>query len=461
MRLIRTTAFKLTAIFFVLFISCAGLAFAYIAASTDALMRRQVEDTLNAQVSGLAIRYHDGGLRGLLQLLEARSRQPGAGVYLLMDAEGRRIAGNIADVPAGVLSRPGFQEIDYRIIDSDNPAFGQALAQIYGLEGNLRLLVGRDNGEQRRFFSLLFWTLLIALALFSVLALAGGVFVNRLILRRLDAITRSCRRIMGGNLAERMPLDGSGDEFDRLSENLNLMLARNEQLLGGMRDVSHNIAHDLKSPLTLMRNRAQAALAKPASDEEYTQVIETIVGESDKLLATFNALLSIARIEAGAPERDYTRLHTKTLLQEVCDLYSPLAEDCNMDLEVAPGEAIGFVANRELVAQALVNLVDNSIKYANDKRERRRVVLSAERIDDHVALRVADDGDGIDDQDKARVLERFVRLEQSRSRPGAGLGLSLAAAVARYHDGTLRLEDNHPGLRAVLTLPLEPKLKPG
>ncbi len=452
MRLFRSTAFRLTAMLVVLFTLCAGLIFAYIANSTDGLMRRQVEQALNDQVGDLALRYHDAGVRGLVRLIEARSRQPGANVYLLADTRGRRIAGNIAEVAPDVLERPGFQDVRYRYVDVDNPAPGQATAQVYGLEGNLRLLVGRDNSEQRRFFSLLFWTLLVSLALFLLLALAGGFLVNRLILRRLDGITRSSRRIMAGNIAERMPLNGSGDAFDRLSENLNLMLERNEHLLAGLRDVSHNIAHDLKSPLTRMRNRAQAVLAA-ADDKIDRDVLEAIMAEADRLLAIFNALLNIARIEAGAPQREMTRLDSQAVLNDIRELYEPLAEDHNLDLVIAPDSAISFHGQRELIAQALVNLIDNAIKYAHDRSERRRIHLGAEQHGDEIVLWVADRGPGIEDAQKERVLERFTRLEASRSQPGAGLGLSLAAAVARFHAGELVLQDNNPGLRACLRLP--------
>jgi signal transduction histidine kinase len=262
---------------------------------------------------------------------------------------------------------------------------------------------------------------------------------------------------MAGDLSGRLPIAGTGDELDRLADNVNAMLERIEALMRGLKEVSDNIAHDLKTPLTRMRNRCEQALRTAQSEGDYRATLESTIAESDDLIRTFDALLMIARAESGQARDNMIEFDAAEIARDVCELYEPLAEEKGLSIKVQAPLSAPVRGNRELVSQALANLVDNAIKYAGPEVSKingaAEIVLGADADADRISLSVADHGPGIPQADRGRVVERFVRLEQSRSQPGSGLGLSLASAVARLHGGELKLEDNHPGLRTVLALP--------
>jgi len=296
-----------------------------------------------------------------------------------------------------------------------------------------------------------------SIALVIVLGLTGGFFVSRRVLNRVDAMTDTAQTIMAGDLAGRLPVAGTGDELDRLAVHLNAMLERIEALMGGLKEVSDNIAHDLKTPLTRLRNRCEQALRGSKGDSDYRAALETTIAESDELIRTFDALLMIARAESGQARDNMAEFDAAEIARDVGELYEPLAEEKGLALRVEAPVAAPMRGNRELVSQALANLVDNAIKYARPDPTVNgapvEIVVGAGNEDERITLTVADRGPGIPEADRGRVVERFVRLEQSRSEPGSGLGLSLASAVARLHGGELRLEDNHPGLRSTIALP--------
>jgi signal transduction histidine kinase len=303
--------------------------------------------------------------------------------------------------------------------------------------------------------------LAISLVFFAALAALGALFVARRVLKRIDDINTSAHGIMAGDLTGRLPVSGSGDELDRLAEGLNEMLGRIGELMQGLREVSDNIAHDLRTPLTRLRNHAEAALAFGGDAAAYRAGLERTIEESDNLIKIFNALLLIARAEAGGDVEALHPFDVGEAALSVAELYEPIAEEEGVSLKVEAEDNLTVQGNRELVAQAVANLVDNALKYGAPKEGgladvRPDVVVSARRVGGSVVLTVADRGPGIAPPDRARVLGRFVRLEGSRSRPGSGLGLSLAAAVARMHGGSVDLEDNGPGLRVRVTLPAEP-----
>jgi len=277
------------------------------------------------------------------------------------------------------------------------------------------------------------------------------------VLRRVDAMTETTRTIMTGDLGERLPVAGTGDELDRLAENLNAMLERIEALMHGLKEVSDNIAHDLKTPLTRLRNRSEEALRTAKSEAEYREALEVTIEESEGLIRTFNALLMIARAESGQARDDMSEFDAAEIAHDIGELYEPLAEQKGIALKVEADVPAKVKGNRELVSQALANLVDNAIKYTNTHQAANgatpEIVVRAMNEGDRILLTVADRGPGIPEVDRSRVVERFVRLEQSRSQPGSGLGLSLASAVARLHGGELTLADNEPGLKSVIALP--------
>jgi len=460
-KLFRTTTFKLTLVYLTVFALFAAFLLGYFALNTRRLITEQITDTVNAEITGLSEQYRQGGIRRLVVVVDARARRPGSSLYLVTTFAGEALAGNVTSLPPGTLDNPGWTETAYRRLDEADAAEHpehHALARVFQLPGGFRLLVGRDLDERERLYNIVLSAGRWSVAIVVILGLAGGLFVTRRVLRRVDAMTETTRTIMRGDLGGRLPVAGTGDEIDRLAENLNVMLDRIEALMRGLKEVSDNIAHDLKTPLTRLRNRTEQALRSAKNENEYRAALESTIEESDGLIRTFNALLMIARAESGQARDNMSEFDAAEIANDVGELYEPLAEEKGIVLKVEADTPVPLKGNRELISQALANLVDNAIKYAGPGNEQIngapvQVVVRALREGDRILLTVADGGPGIPETDRGRVVERFVRLEQSRSQPGSGLGLSLASAVARLHGGELTLADNGPGLKSVIALP--------
>jgi signal transduction histidine kinase len=444
------------------FVVAAALVVGFIAWRANDLLTNKVVETLEAEVTGLREQFQAGGAERLAAIVAQRASQPGSSLYLLMDAAGRKVAGNLDRVPpefGGARQGTLFNYV--RAGDEGHGAARHAVGVTLPVPGGLVLVVGRDIEDLHRFAGTMGQLGLWSVILLSALGIGAGLAISRSVLRRIEAITETSRTIVAGDLSKRVPLDGSGDELDRLSESLNAMLGRIEELMAALREVSDNIAHDLKTPLTRLRNRAEAALRNPDGPASYRDGLTKTIEEADELIKTFNSLLLIARLEAGAVAESMGPVDPASIIEDVAELYEPVAEEAGLRLEVSAAKGLTIVANRELVSQAVANLVDNAIKYSVDETKgaggdgavRGSIAISLARAGETIEIAVADRGPGVAPQDRERALARFVRLEKSRSRPGSGLGLSLVAAVARLHGGAIRLEDNAPGLRAVLTLP--------
>ncbi len=465
-KLIRTTAFRLTLVYLFLFALFAASLLGYFAWNTRRLITEQITTTVNAETGEITDIFGRRGLRGLVLTIENRALRPGANLYLVTTPAGQAIAGNVGSLAPGVMATSGWSETAYRRLDEQDTADHYALVRVTELSSGFRLLIGRDLDERRRLFGIVAnaaqWSVLIVV----VLGLGGGIFVARRVLRRIDAMTGTTQRIMAGDLSGRLPVGRSGDELDRLAGNLNAMLERIEALMMGLKEVSDNIAHDLKTPLTRLRNRAEEALAKSGTEAEYRNALERTIEESDGLIRTFNALLMIARAESGQARGNMDDFDAADVANGIHELYEPLAEDDGMSLHVKTEPAL-LHGNRELISQALANLVENAIKYGKPvaaaqplgadavaaDASSKEILIEARRSGDQVLLSVIDHGPGIPQADRKHAVERFVRLEASRTQPGSGLGLSLASAVATLHGGELRLGDTHPGLTATLAIP--------
>jgi len=455
-KLFHTTAFKLTLVYLTVFALFAASLLGYFAWNTRRLATEEITRVVNAEVNGLTEQFNIGGIRRLVIIIENRSRRPGSSLYLVTTPAGQGLAGNISSLAEGVLQEVGWNESIYRRLDDQDGGEHRALVRVQQLPGGFRLLVGRDLDERERLYHIIVDTGRWSIALVIVLGLTGGFFVARRVLRRVDAMTETTRSIMAGNLSGRLPVSGSEDELDRLAVNLNAMLERIETLLKGFKEVSDNIAHDLKTPLTRLRNRCEEALRTGKGEGEYRAALHGTIEESDSLIRTFNALLMIARAESGEGGTPMGEFDAAEIARGVGELYDPLADDKGIALKVEASTPAPLKGNRELVTQALANLVDNAIKYGGPAKKDANgaeVTIKAQSEGDRILLTVADSGPGIAVADRGRVVERFVRLEQSRTEPGSGLGLSLASAVAQLHGGELKFEDNSPGLKAVLTLP--------
>jgi signal transduction histidine kinase len=456
-KLLRTTAFKLTLVYLGIFVLFAASLLAYFALNTRRLITEQITATVNGEVNGLSEQYGQGGLRRLVIVVDVRSRRPGSSLYLVTTPSGEGLAGNVGSLEPGVLDHPGWLEINYHRLEAPEGAEHRALVRVVQLPGGFHLLVGRDLDERERLFGIVVNAGQWSLALVIVLGLIGGFFVSRRVLSRIDAMTGTAQTIMAGDLSGRLPVAGTGDELDRLADNVNAMLERIEALMRGLKEVSDNIAHDLKTPLTRLRNRCEQALRSATGEASYRAALESTIAESDDLIRTFDALLMIARAESGQARDNMTEFDASEIARDVGELYEPVADEKGIALKIDAPAAAPVRGNRELVSQALANLIDNAIKYAGPSGKANgapaEIVVRAGNDGERIAISVADRGPGIPDADRGRVVERFVRLEQSRSEPGSGLGLSLASAVARLHGGELKLEDNHPGLRTTIALP--------
>jgi signal transduction histidine kinase len=428
----------------------------YVAWSAQRLLTDQFISNIESEINSLAGIYRGGGLRRLVNAVERRSRAPGASLYLVTTGLGERVAGNVGALPPGVIDRLGEFETLYNRTDETDTQPNVALVRVYQLPGDFRLLVGRDIEERIRLRDIIHRAFGYSLLFIGVLAVLGSWFIARRVLKRVDDMTEITRDIMAGDLGGRLKVAGTGDELDRLAQNLNEMLDRIGELMRGMREVSDNIAHDLKTPLTRLRNKADEALRTAKTPDELKAALEATLDESDNLIRIFNALLMIARLEAGNAREALADFDAAEAVRDVAELYEALAEEAGVALEVSVEGELSVHGNRELLGQAMANLLDNALKYgaATDGRA-PTIAVAAKQVGREVRICVADHGPGIPVEERSRVLERFVRLETARSRPGFGLGLSLATAVARLHGGQLVLEDNEPGLRVVLALPLK------
>jgi signal transduction histidine kinase len=450
-----TTAFKLSAIFLAVFTVFSAFLIGYIARNTTDLLESQMQQAVEAELAGMAAQHQRGGTPRLIRYIELRSRQPGAMLYLVTDPAGQKVAGNVETVPTAVLGRAGDQPqiVPYMKAEDENRSRRYvALVRVIGLPEGYRVLVGRDVSEIEELVSIVRRSLILTVALMIGLGLLSWIFVSRRVLNRIDSMAATSGQIVAGDLSRRLEVTGTGDEFDRLADSLNTMLDRIERLMAGLKQVSDNIAHDLKTPLTRMRNRVETTLAR-GGEADYREALQATIDEADQLIRTFNALLLIARAEAGSSNAEFGLFDAAQLARDVFELYEPVAEEAGVSLRLETDGPIMVHANRELVSQALANLVDNAVKYSDEGAEGPEVVISVGRQGGAVVLGVADNGAGISEADRLRVVDRFVRLEESRSKPGSGLGLSLVSAVAKLHGGKLLLRDNRPGLAAILEVP--------
>jgi len=454
----RTSTVRLTAVFIVLFVIFSILLLTFIAYQSSIQIQQQQTVAIDREVNLLKRIDDNQGIRAVAIAVARFAALPGPGIYYLGSNEGLQIAGNVSNFPVNVLRDEGVFSFNYDRggfdEDGTDTTRGFAVVRSLVLPSGLRLIVGRDVVERRGFTVIVFQGFLLAVAGILIFSILAGVITARRVLKRIDAINATSAKIMSGNLSERVPVTKRNDEFDGLAESLNAMLDRIEALLQGLKEVTDNVAHDLKTPLTRLRSKAEAALRADTSPDTQRAALEVTLTESDKLIRTFNALLMIARAEAGAPSGAFADVDVSEVARDVAELYEPAAEEAGMTLETQIAPSVHLRANRELIGQALVNLVENALKYyepAEGKPGRISIAVSGDRS--RVLIAVADNGPGIAAEDRPRVTERFVRLEKSRTEEGSGLGLSLVAAVAKLHRGELRLEDNSPGLRAVLDLP--------
>lgn len=462
--LYKSSTFRLALLYMALFSASVLLLLGFIYWATAGYMSRQTDATIEAEITGLAEQYRQRGLPGLSNIITQRiARNPGgASVYVLADPEYRPLIGNLDRWPDVEPGGDGWLTFSRMVAEAgDGEAQGPypVRARAFRLAGNLNLLVGRDIRDLRNIRCMIAEALAWGLALTAALGLLGGAMMSRSMMRRIDSINQAAAEIMTGDLTRRIPGKGTGDDFDRLVDNLNAMLDRIEGLMDSVRQVSDNIAHDLRTPLTRLRGELEQL--RVGMDERECEAVERAIAEADGLLSTFSALLRIARIEAGGTGVKREAVDLATVLGDVVDFYEPLAQDKEQALSLSvpkeggegkegPGGAVTVHGDRDLLFQAFANLVDNAIKYTPDAG---RIDIALEASGGRVEVSVADSGPGIPPAARDKVFRRFFRLESSRTAPGSGLGLSLVAAVAKLHGVLVRLDDNQPGLVVRLGFP--------
>jgi len=454
LRLLRTTPFRLALLYLGLFVVSVSVILLILYSTTAGFLEEEIGETIAVEVAGLQDQYRNNGLRGLVDAVRDRSAAPHTNsIYLLTTPGGVVLAGNLTgwpDVKPGEGGWSHFKVSDYGGT-MDRPS--TAMAVTFTLPGQFRLLVGRDMSELDQLRGRLMASLRWVFAVTIVLGFGGGLLIARGAMRRIEAINRTTRQIMAGDLTGRVPRAGGGDEIDRLAVNLNAMLDQIERLMTGMRQVTESVAHDLRTPLSRLRARVELALIRDTDDPEvYRAVLQDTITEADRLLATFTALLSIAEAESGAKRTDLEPVDLTEVVRLAADLYEPVAEEKGQTLSTEIRGTATVRGNEQLLAQAVSNLLDNAVKYTP---EGGHITLLLEGAGPGRAARVtvADSGSGIPVEMREKVLERFVRLDTARASPGNGLGLSLVDAVARLHGAHLVLEDNEPGLRISLVFP--------
>ncbi len=455
-RLLRTATFRRALIYMAPFGVLLVILFGFLYLGTIELIDQQTNATVEAEVRGLAEQYSERGLDRLTEVVAERSGSKGekGSIYLLTGPDLLPLAGNLNAWPANATEKDGWLSFEVERNDHGVTTTHEVRAKPFRLQGGFRLVVGRDMAERSAFQEVIAKTLAVALVITMLLAVAGALFLSHKLLERVEAVAETSRRIVRGDLAGRVPLEGSGDEFDRLSASLNEMLEQIEQLMIGMRAVTDSLAHDLRSPLTRLKGRIEVALRGPRDAECYRDTLEGTIADADAILATFTALLAITEAEAGTARAAMTRLELGELARAALELYEPLAEGKDLALEVAIEDGVAIVGHAQLLAQSVANLLDNAIKYTPAGGS---ILLAVRSAGERAELVVADSGPGIPPEDRERVLERFVRLDASRTSPGSGLGLSLVAAVAKLHRASLALDDNAPGLRVTASFEKAPE----
>jgi signal transduction histidine kinase len=440
-RLLRTASFRLAALYLLLFTASAVALGAAVFWMTHESLIQQLQSRVHVALDHFAEANQKGGTAGLIAHVQRYSRGAGALDYLVQSPDGRRLAGQLPMVG----DRRGWLLLT--VTDQDGPK--PVLAYVKQLPEGVVVAVADDLRRVHRADDAVLRAVVLSIAITILLGGAGGVWLSRVFLHRVDAMSRTAEAIIDGNVGQRIPLRGSGDDLDRLAETLNRMLDRMEKLLTSVREASNNIAHDLRTPLSRLQQHLEEARGLAAASGERDHALDRAKADVEALLGTFAALLRIAEVEAGAQRAAFCRVDLSAVAETVADAFAPSAEDEGRRLtaDVTPGIAVH--GDKELLTQMLVNLLDNALRHTPNGTDVR---LSLHRQGRQAVLAVADNGAGIPEAEREHVLRRFYRLDHSRTTPGSGLGLSLVAAVAELHGAALRLEDARPGLRVSVTL---------
>jgi signal transduction histidine kinase len=423
--------------------------FGYVYLSTSSYVRSRSDRGIMPEYSSLQGAYERSGRDGLIEQIQQRIADGNFAnnVYVLADPSLAVLAGNLREWPPTTTAASGW--IEFRASETLPNAATRPLlrAMLQTFPNGDRLLVGRDISDLDSFADQIRAAIILAAALLFVIAGVASILVTRRTVGRIEAINAASRAIMQSGLDQRIPLRGTHDEWDRVAENLNLMLDRIETLMGEVRQVSDNVAHDLRTPLTRMRGRLEKAYHGQRIGEDAKALIGDTIADLDAVLRIFSSLTRIAQIETQARRGAFRTVNLVEIAGEVVELYDAAAEQVGTRLTVVGDHEVLVTGDRDLIFDAIANLVDNAIKHG---RAGGQVVVAHENIDGKPVISIADDGPGIPAHEYEQVFKRFYRLEHSRYTPGNGLGLSLVAAVAHLHGARIEMLDNSPGLKLKL-----------
>lgn len=446
--LFRTSSFRLTLLYAGVFGGSVVVLLGFIYWATAGYLGRQLEDVVETELATLADVETDSGRAALVDAIAERLklRSNRSAYYQARTSDGVTIAGNISPDRMAAFTDTGWHQLSLTGTSGGEPRRVRGKAVF--LPDGTYLFVGQDSRMLDEVHELIGHAFLLGGVMMLALAVGGGAALSRSILRPIDAINITSEHIVSGDLRRRIPRSGSGDEFDRLAANLNAMLDRIERLMGGMKQISNDIAHDLRTPLTRLRNTLETARRHATDFAGYETAIERAIADTDAILETFGALLRIARIEAGARRASFAELDLSAVVEAVLEVYVPAAEEKQqvLSIDITPGTRSS--GDRELLMQLVANLCENAIRHSP---QQTRIEVGLHATKDGSELVIADRGPGIPIEAREKVFQRFYRLESSRTTPGSGLGLSLVAAIAELHEIGIRLEDNEPGLRVVVT----------
>ncbi len=445
---IRSAGVRFAVIYAAIFgLSACGLAFS-LWYSTVGLLERQAQVAVRNDASALGDHFDVGGTAALAMAIKARLAEnaDNDAIYLLIDPFGNRVVGNLDRWPDG-LDQSDFW---YERPVSRQGVRSVALLRAYQLADGGQLLVGRDVRAPAELRHVLSNGLLWALGCMFLLGLLGAVIIRSLLRRMIRNIATTTRAIARGDLTQRVSKSGDGDEFDELAEVINDMLDRITRLMDGVREVSNSIAHDLRTPITRARTRLEDASLHARSETELRSAIDRATSDLDGIVAVFQALLRIAEIEAGTRRSAFAAFDMERLLVDIDELYRAVAEERGFTFDAGIEAVLPILGDRDLIQQAIMNLLDNAFKFSSGNAV---IEFKARWFENSIEVLIADHGPGIADADRERATERFYRAETARQTPGTGLGLALVVAIVQLHGGTLRLEDNQPGLRAMIILP--------
>ena len=450
-RIFRTESFRLAALFTAVFTGLAALMFTAAFWITGDALTSEVSDSINVDLAAIERGFNTEGIEEVEEIIQQRLVRPGfSGFFLLQDTTGKKLAGNLPpSLPViGSFIKP------LTISDEEDPAKStqhSILGKGIVFTDGTYVFVGQDTQRVYETRQLILRTFGWIMAAAVALAIGGGTLISLGFLARIDAITQNCRAIIRGQLRSRIPVRGTRDELDELAVTINDMLDRNGTLMESLRQVSSDVAHDLRTPLMHLRHRLEMVQTSRRSLEAYSAAVDRAISDSDEILSLFAALLSISQIESGTRRATFLPLNLHDLLKHVLDTYRPVAEDREQSLEAMCAPRVIVQGDRALLIQMFANVVENAMRYSFP---RTKIAVTLAISAGNAVVRIVDSGPGIPLAEREKIFRRFYRLERSRGTPGNGLGLALVSAIAELHGARIELSDNNPGLCLTFILPL-------